>query len=166
MSSTITRTKAALILVTGMLTMSLMLSFIVGGIANSVQAQKASPATNTKDIFKVIVTLYGLNTTSGDVVSFVNVDGTTQVKTFNAAKLLPMRGNNGTLDITFSFPNAIINTGAKFRACTMIVKDLNMSCEKGRNSPALRPEFVDTYLSSAKLLKISSSSSIDKKYGK
>jgi hypothetical protein len=146
--------------------MSLMLSFIVGGIANSVQAQKASPATNTKDIFKVIVTIYGLNKTSGDVVSFVNVNGTTQVKTFNAAKLLPMRGNDGTLDIAFSFPNAIINTGVKFRACTLIVKDLLMSCGKGKNSPALRPEFVDTYLSSAKLAKISSASSMDKKYDK
>ena len=161
-----TRRKTAIILVTGMLTMSLMLSFIVGGIANSVQAQKASPATNTKDIFKVIVTLYGLNKTTGDIVSFVNVDGITQVKSFNAAKLISIRGNNGPPEILFSFPNATINSGAKFRACTMIVKDLLMSCGKGKNSPALRPEFVDTYLSSAKLAKISSASSIDKKYGK
>jgi hypothetical protein len=146
--------------------MILTLSLTVSGIANSVQAQEPSPATKTKDIFKVIVTLFGLNKTSGDIVSFVNVDGTTQVKTFNAAKLIPLRGNNGTLDIVFTFPNATINTGAKFRACTMIVKDLRMSCEKGQNSPALRPEFVDIYLSSAKSIKKSSSSPVDKKLGK
>jgi hypothetical protein len=161
-----TRRKTVLVLVTGMLMMVLMLSFIVGGIANSVQAQKPSPPTKTKDIFKVIVTLIGLNKTSGDIVSFVNVGGITQVKTFNAAKLVPMRGNNGTLEILFTFPNATINTGAKFRACTMLVKDLRMSCEKGQNSPALRPEFVDIYLSSAKSIKMSSSSSVDKKLGK
>jgi hypothetical protein len=161
-----TKRKTVLILVTGMLMMILMLSFIVGGIANLVQAQKPSPPTKTKDIFKVIVTLIGLNKTSGDIVSFVNVDGITQVKTFNAAKLVPMRGNNGTLEILFTFPNATINTGAKFRACTMLVKDLRMSCEKGQNSPALRPEFVDIYLSSAKSIKLSSSSSVDKKLGK
>ena len=161
-----TKRKTVLILVTGMLMMILMLSFIVGGIANFVQAQKPSPPTKTKDIFKVIVTLIGLNKTSGDIVSFVNVDGITQVKTFNAAKLVPMRGNNGTLEILFTFPNATINTGAKFRACTMLVKDLRMSCEKGQNSPALRPEFVDIYLSSAKSIKLSSSSSVDKKLGK
>ena len=160
-----TKRKTVLILVTGMLMMILMLSFIVGGIANLVQAQKPSPPTKTKDIFKVIVTLIGLNKTSGDIVSFVNVDGITQVKTFNAAKLVPMRGNNGTLEILFTFPNATINTGAKFRACTMLVKDLRMSCEKGQNSPALRPEFVDIYLSSAKSIKLSSSS-VDKKLGK
>ena len=160
-----TKRKPVLILVTGMLMMILMLSFIVGGIANLVQAQKPSPPTKTKDIFKVIVTLIGLNKTSGDIVSFVNVDGITQVKTFNAAKLVPMRGNNGTLEILFTFPNATINTGAKFRACTMLVKDLRMSCEKGQNSPALRPEFVDIYLSSAKSIKLSSSS-VDKKLGK
>ena len=162
-----TKRKPVLILVTGMLMMILMLSFIVGGIANLVQAQKPSPPTKTKDIFKVIVTLIGLNKTSGDIVSFVNVDGITQVKTFNAAKLVPMRGNNGTLEILFTFPNATINTGAKFRACTMLVKDLRMSCEKGQNSPASRPEFVDIYLSSAKSIKMSSSSSsVDKKLGK
>jgi hypothetical protein len=160
-----TRRKTVLVLVTGMLIMILMLSFIVGGIANSVQAQKPSPPAKTKDIFKVIVTLIGLNKTSGDIVSFVNVGGITQVKTFNAAKLVPMRGNNGTLEILFTFPNATINTGAKFRACTMLVKDLRMSCEKGQNSPALRPEFVDIYLSSAKSIKMSSSS-VDKKLGK
>src|SRR5918912_1275409 len=121
-----TKRKTVLILVTGMLMMILMLSFIVGGIANLVQAQKPSPPTKTKDIFKVIVTLIGLNKTSGDIVSVVNVGGITQVKTFNAAKLVPMRGNNGTLEILFTFPNATINTGAKFRACTMLVKDLRM----------------------------------------
>jgi hypothetical protein len=161
-TTTTTRGKTVLVLVTGMLLMILMLSSIIGGTANSVQAQKPSPPTKTKDIFKVIVTLFGLNKTSGDIVSFVNVDDVTQVKTFNAAKLVPLRGNNGTLDILFTFPNATINTGAKFRACAMIVKDLRMSCEKGQNSPALRPEFVDIYLSSAKSIKISSSS-VDKK---
>jgi hypothetical protein len=40
-----------------------------------------------------------------------------------------------------------------------------MSCEKGQNSPALRPEFVDIYLSSAKSIKLSSPS-VDKKLGK
>ena len=50
---TTTRKETVLILVTGMLMMILMLSFIVGGIANSVQAQKPSP-TKTRDIFKVI----------------------------------------------------------------------------------------------------------------
>ena len=96
--------------------MILMLSFIVGGIANSVQAQTPSPATKTKDIFKVIVTLIGLNKTTGDIVSFVNVDGITQVKSFNAAKLISIRGNNGPPEILFSFPNATINSGAKFRS--------------------------------------------------
>ena len=166
-SPTITRSNTTLTLVTGMLMMILMLSFIVGGIANSAQAQKSSPATQTKDIFKVIVTLIGLNKTSGDIVSFINVDGITQVKTFNAAKLIPLRGNNGTLELAFTFPNSTINTGAKFKACTMIVKDMLMSCARGQNSPALRPENIDMYLSSAKSIKLSSSSSPgDKKLGK
>ena len=164
--ATITRRNTAgMALAAETLIIILILSFIVGGgIANPVpvQAQKLPPAPKIKDIFKVIVTLIGVNQTSGDIVSFVNVEGTTQVKAFNAAKLIPMRGNNGTLELFFAFPNATINTGAKFRACTILLKDLRISCEKGQNSPALRPEFVDVYLNSAKPIKISSSSSIDK----
>ena len=163
--ATIARRKAAAAaLVSGILTMILTLSVIEGGgIANPipVQAQKPSSPTKIKDVFKVIVTLIGVNKTSGDIVSFVNIDDMTQVKTFNAAKLMPVRGSNDTLALFFSFPNTTINTGAEFRACTIILKDLRMSCEKGQNSPGLRPEFVDMYLNSAKPIKIPSSS-IDK----
>jgi hypothetical protein len=159
------RITAAMASVSAVIMMILILSVIeLGTIANPVpvQAQKlSSPLPPTmKDIFKVIVTLIGVNKTSGDIVSFVNVDGMTQVKTFNAAKIMPVRGSDdGTLELFFSFPNAIIKTGAEFRACTIILKDLRMSCEKGQNSLALRPEFVDMYLNSAKRIKVPSLSS-------
>jgi hypothetical protein len=164
--SIITTTKRKLTaraLVTAMVIM-ITVSLIIGSaIANPIQsaaaaAQKSSSHTSAdkmKDTFKVIVTLFGVDETAGDIVSFVNVDDITKVKTFNAAELIPTRGNNGTLDLLFAFANTTIKTGADFRACTMILKDLRMSCEKGQNSPALRPEFVDMYLSSAKPVKIS-----------
>ena len=164
MNFSITTTKrrmTARALVTAMLIM-ITVSLIIGSaIANPIQsavAQKRSSHTSAdkmKDTFKVIVTLFGVDETAGDIVSFVNVDDITKVKTFNAAELIPTHGNNGTLDLLFSFANTTIKTGADFRACTMILKDLRMSCEKGQNSPALRPEFVDMYLSSAKPVKIS-----------
>jgi hypothetical protein len=164
MNFSITTTKrkmTARALVTAMLIM-ITVSLIIGSaIANPIQsaaAQKRSSHTSAdkmKDTFKVIVTLFGVDETAGDIVSFVNVDDITKVKTFNAAELIPTRGNNGTLDLLFAFANTTIKTGADFRACTMILKDLRMSCEKGQNSPALRPEFVDMYLSSAKPVKIS-----------
>jgi hypothetical protein len=164
MNFSVTTTKrkmTARALLTAMLIM-ITVSLIIGSaIANPIQsaaAQKSSshtPADKTKDTFKVIVTLFGVNETAGDIVSFVSVDDITKVKTFNAAELIPTRGNNGTLDLLFAFANTTIKTGADFRACTMILKDLRMSCEKGQNSPALRPEFVDMYLNSAKPVKIS-----------
>ena len=164
MNFSVTTTKrkmTARALLTAMLIM-ITVSLIIGSaIANPIQsaaAQKSSshtPADKTKDTFKVIVTLFGVEETAGDIVSFVNVNDITKVKAFNAAELIPTRGNNGTLDLLFSFANTTIKSGAEFRACTMILKDLRMSCEKGQNSPALRPEFVDMYLNSAKPVKIS-----------
>jgi hypothetical protein len=159
--TTTTRKMTTGALVTAMLIM-ITISLVIGSaIANTIQsaaAQKSSShasAEKMKDTFKVIVTLFGVDETAGDIVSFVNVDDITKVKSFNAAELIPTRGNNGTLALLFSFANTTIKTGAEFRACTMVLKDLRMSCEKGQNSPALRPEFVDMYLNSAKPVKIS-----------
>ena len=152
----------ALVLVTAMLIMPTTSLIVGSGIVNPIQsataaeAQKpSSSAAKMKDTFKVIVTLFGVDETAGDIVSFVNVDDITKVKTFNAAELIPTHGNNGTLALLFAFANTTIKSGAEFRACTMILKDLRMSCENGQNSPALRPEFVDMYLNSAKPVKIS-----------
>jgi hypothetical protein len=39
-----------------------------------------------------------------------------------------------------------INSGEEYRACIATVKDLELICKTGNNSPATRPEFVDLSL--------------------
>ena len=45
-----------------------------------------------------------------------------------------------------TFPNVTVNTGGEYKACVLPVKDLEMICTTGNNSPASRPEFVDLSL--------------------
>jgi hypothetical protein len=38
-----------------------------------------------------------------------------------------------------------VKNGDKYKACALTIKDSNLICETGTNSPALRPEFKDLY---------------------
>jgi hypothetical protein len=152
------RTRSIIIFLT--LTSLLILSATVSSSSSSslipvqAQQQKETPST-VNDIFKIIVTLFGIDRNIGDVVTFVNVNNITQSKVYNPLKekFLSTNGHNGTSEVAFTFPNETINAGSKFAVCTMIVKELSIICQGGTNSPAARPEIVDLELDSAQFLK-------------
>lgn len=128
-----------------------------------------------EDVFKVIVTLFGVEPTTGNIVTFVTIDNMSKVKAFDAAKYyIPIdttessnyavnatHGSsngveaNGIVELNLAFPNATsIKSGDEFRVCSMVLKDLRMTCETGTNTPALRAENVDMYLDSAQFLEV------------
>jgi hypothetical protein len=41
---------------------------------------------------------------------------------------------------------APLKCGDTYKACALTIKDSDLTCETGTNSPALRPEFKDLYL--------------------
>ena len=128
-----------------------------------------------EDVFKVIVTLFGVEPTTGNIVTFVTINNMSNVKAFDAAKYyIPIdtteSSNNtinathgssngiegsGIVELNLAFPNATsIKSGDEFRVCSMVLKDLRMTCETGTNTAALRAENVDMYLDSAQFLKV------------
>jgi hypothetical protein len=127
-----------------------------------------------EDVFKVIVTLFGVEPTTGNIVTFVTIDNMSKVKAFDAAKYyIPIdttessnyavnatHGSsngveaNGIVELNLAFPNATsIKSGDEFRACSIVLKDLRMVCETGVNTPALRAENVDMHMDTAQFLK-------------
>ena len=150
------------------ITISVQSSFNVG------YAQETS-VKEKKDVFKVIVTLFGVEPTTGNIVTFVTIDNMSNVKAFDAAKYyIPIDTTrssnyavnathsssngvegNGIVELNLAFPNATsIKSGDEFRACSIVLKDLRMVCETGTNTAALRAENVDMYLDSAQFLKV------------
>ena len=128
-----------------------------------------------EDVFKVIVTLFGVEPTTGNIVTFVTIDNMSNVKAFDAAKYyIPIdttessdntinatHGSSngiegsGIVELNLAFPNATsIKSGDEYRACSIVVKDLRMVCETGVNTPALRAENVDMHLDTAQFLKV------------
>ena len=135
------------------LSASLLLGVIIATPVPKVYAQDitSSEIQDKKDIFKVIMTVQGLGHKSGDIVTIVSVNGESRVKLFDDAKTYihsvnASDGTGGIIEYVATFPNATVNVGDEYKVCALTVKDSNLMCQTGNNSPALRPEFIDLHL--------------------
>jgi hypothetical protein len=117
------------------------------------------------DIFKVIMTVFGVENTKGDVVAIVTANNgeASRVKFLETEAFKPVPSNMSSLvmapnpnsnaaimEYVATFPNVTVNSGAEYKACVMTTKDLELLCKSGQNSPASRPEFIDLNLDEAK----------------
>lgn len=127
-------------------------SLVVSGItASPVQAEIGQGT----DIFKVIMTIFGVDESNGDVIAIVTAkDEAARVKLFDAlgSEVVPLNASEGgghLIEYVATFPNLTINPGEGYKACISTVKDLELICKTGNNSPASRPEFVDLSLNAS-----------------
>jgi hypothetical protein len=113
------------------------------------------------DIFRVIMTVFGVENTKGDVIAIVTANNgdVSKVKFLETEAFKPAssnltslvltpnpNSNAGIMEYVATFPNVTVNTGAEYKACVMTTKDLELLCKTGHNSPASRPEFIDINL--------------------
>jgi hypothetical protein len=50
------------------------------------------------------------------------------------------------IPIPYEFESLASKNGDVYKVCALTIKDSNLICETGTNSPALRPEFKDLYI--------------------
>jgi hypothetical protein len=104
------------------------------------------------DIFRVILTIFGVDESKGDVISIVTAkDQEAKVKLFDASgpEVVPLNVSEGgghLIEYVATFPNLTMSSGEEYKACIATVKNLDLMCKTGDNSPASRPEFVDLSL--------------------
>jgi len=122
-------------------------SFVIAIVFTNVSlSTKVTAETGQgKDVFKVIVTLFGITNSTKDTVTIVNVDDQTKVKIFNAEN--PESEFEDKVSYTITFPNLTVNDGDPYKVCTVSVGDFKLNCKEGNNSPLTRPEFVDVKVS-------------------
>jgi hypothetical protein len=105
-----------------------------------------------KDVFKVIVSVFDISNETGDIVTTVNVNGNSKVRSFDSDYLnfWPASDNSGTRLIEYiaTFPGIEVKPGDKYKACVLVVETANTICKEGANSPGKRPEIVDISLDS------------------
>src|SRR5919112_279557 len=136
--------------------LGLVATTVLNNISPGALAQTtSSPETEKKkDIFKVIMTVQGLDHNTGDIVTIVSINGESRVKLFDDSKTyihsIKADGTGGLIEYVATFPNITVNSGDEYKVCAFMVKDSSLICETGTNSPALRPEFKDLYIQEGK----------------
>ena len=101
---------------------------------------------NTKDVFKVIVTLSGITSSTKDILILVNIKDQTKSKIFNAEEVDPQIKGADKVNYTIAFPGSTIDEDDKYTVCIMSIKDFKLECDNANNSPLKKPEFVDINL--------------------
>jgi hypothetical protein len=135
------------------------LGFTATTALNSIPDALAQDTTSTEpdkknDIFKVIMPVQGLDQNTGDIVTIVSINGESRVKLFDDSKTyinsVNANGTGGLVEYITTFPNMTVKSSDEYEVCALTIKDSNLICETGTNSPALRPEFKDLYLQEEK----------------
>jgi hypothetical protein len=114
-------------------------------MTNSVTTHQALAETGKgDDVFRVIMTIFGVDKSKGDVVAIVTVnDGEASKVRFLDSDTA---ASGGIIEYVATFPNVTVNAAEPYEACVLPVKTLEPICTTGNNSPAARPEFVDISL--------------------
>ena len=96
------------------------------------------------DVFRVIMTIFGVDRSRGDVVAIVTVNNgeASKVRFLDSDTAT----SGGIIEYVATFPNVTVNAAEPYEACALPVKTLEPICTTGNNSPASRPEFVDISL--------------------
>jgi hypothetical protein len=119
---------------------------LIGAIlTNFVAIQQTLAETGQgDDVFRVIMTIFGVDKSKGDVVAVVTVnDGEASKVRFLDSDTA---ASGGIIEYVATFPNVTVNDTEPYEACVLPVKTLEPICTSGNNSPATRPEFVDVSL--------------------
>jgi hypothetical protein len=96
------------------------------------------------------LSVFGIQPTTGDIVTIVSVNGESKVKLFDTTNIAVNATQGGGIqEFVATFPNVNVNVGDQYKACVLLLKDLspdNLICKTGLNSPAKRAEYVDLTL--------------------
>ena len=114
-------------------------------ITNFVEVHQALAETGQgDDVFRVIMTIFGVDKSKGDVVAILTVNNgeASKVRFLDSETA----ASGGIIEYVATFPNVTVNAAEPYEACVLPVKTLEPICTTGNNSPAARPEFVDISL--------------------
>jgi nitrate reductase NapAB chaperone NapD len=143
------------------LTIIVVVVFLTIAVSQGIPVSSYAETGKGSDIFRVIMTVFGVEDTKGDIVVIVTAnDGESSKVKFleteafkpvssnlTSLVLTPNPGSNaGIMEYVATFPNVTVNAGDEYKACVMTTKELELLCKTGHNSPASRPEFIDINL--------------------
>ncbi len=104
---------------------------MVSSIISPIQAQQSNikKPGNIVSIITVSVTLFGIDNTTGNVITWVTAKELTKAIVSNATALDLRDGNpDGFAVVFFKIPSTGIKDGDEIKACNLVLKNLNIVC--------------------------------------
>src|SRR5829696_6355460 len=138
------------LLICGIGAAAMLLSSAIFLLKNTQVVGQVGFESDKQDIFKIIMTVNGLTRDSGDVITFVTISGLSKSKLFDDhTPYLNSKTSNpdgqGYIEYISTFPNMTIKAGEQYKACALLIKDLNLTCQTGNNLPAALQDFSGFY---------------------
>ena len=101
--------------------------------------------------FVVVFTVAGVDSDTNFVLNWVTANNITRASYYNATEvdLMDTISNDGFVDASVVLPNGTLQVGDEYTACSLILKDAYLTCDKGFNAPTNRAEFVDVLVPSS-----------------
>lgn len=138
-----------------LLTVILIAAVSTAVIISPIHAQQSIPPTNVGQLkglggqnLTIYLTIYGINSTTGQLDSFAKAKSIVRFASFNATQLESQQNRtDGTLVNVFNFQNLTLKTGEPFTTCVVVLKDVKMICNTGYKAPLGRAQFVDISIS-------------------
>ena len=99
----------------------------------------------SKGVFKVVVSIYGIEDKTGDITAIVTLDGHSRVKTFYLNRENRTNNNSSSLNVlrfTAAFPNVVSKSGDNYKACVIKLVDMRQYCNEGKISPKKGAVFI------------------------
>ena len=98
------------------------------------------------------INLYGVDSDTGQVIIFISVNNITDAMLINSTAIELEDGNpkNNIMEAIFPFPHLLAKVGDKYKACAMVLKDLDYVCYIGRYSPTEGSQTINLLLNSYK----------------
>ena len=139
------------IIETKIVMVGIFLTLFAAGFINPIQGETGKGI----DVFKVTMTIFGVEKSTGDLVAIVAVNNgqDSKVKLLDSEGSYVIPGNSteggGIIEYVATFPNVTVTAGSEYKACVLTTRDIEPICETGTNSPASRPEFADVTLNAS-----------------
>jgi hypothetical protein len=95
-----------------------------------------------KDVFKVVVSVFGANKETGDILALVTVNENTKAKLFDLHSTslvgtnITSTQNDNIIEFVAALPKVNVNPVDHYRSCVITPNTMHKYCKEGSNSPA------------------------------
>jgi hypothetical protein len=129
-------------------TLVLLMLVIVSVTTMNINPTYAQREETEDNPFVVIFSMAGVDGDTGHVVNWVTANNITRSVYYNATEvdLMDPNPNDGFVDASVIPPNGTLQVGDEYTACSLILKDAHLTCDKGFNAPTNRAEFVEVLI--------------------